>query len=59
MKPKILSKENGEKSEDKKMSKAKKCDRCGKFYEKNVVMESKGSSLGNTIGGIKYASLRR
>lgn len=35
------------------MSKAKKCDRCGKFYENNVVMESKGSVLGNTIGGIK------
>ena len=26
------------------MSKAKKCDRCGKFYEKNVVMKSKGST---------------
>lgn len=35
------------------MSKAKKCDRCGKFYEKNVVMESKGSAIGSTIGGIK------
>lgn len=35
------------------MSKAKKCDRCGKFYEKNVVMKSKGSVLGSTIGGIK------
>lgn len=35
------------------MSKAKKCDRCGKFYEKKVVMKSKGSALGNTIGGIK------
>lgn len=35
------------------MSKAKKCDRCGKFYEKNAVMESKGSVLGSTIGGIK------
>lgn len=35
------------------MSKAKKCDRCGKFYEKNAVMKSKGSVLGSTIGGIK------
>lgn len=35
------------------MSKAKKCDRCGKFYEKNVVIESKGSAFGDTIGGIK------
>lgn len=35
------------------MSKAKKCDRCGKFYEKNVVMKSIGSALGSTIGGIK------
>ena len=38
------------------MSKAKKCDRCGKFYEKNVVMESKGSVLGSTIGGINTAT---
>ena len=35
------------------MSKAKKCDRCGKFYEKNVVMKSKGSALGSIIGGIR------
>lgn len=35
------------------MSKAKKCYRCGKFYEKNVVIESKGSAFGDTIGGIK------
>lgn len=38
------------------MSKAKKCDRCGKFYEKNVVMKSKGSFLGSTIGGINTAT---
>ena len=38
------------------MSKAKKCDRCGKFYEKNVVMESKGSVIGSTIGGINTAT---
>lgn len=31
------------------MSKAKKCDRCGKFYEKNAVMESKGSVRGSII----------
>lgn len=35
------------------MSKAKKCDRCGKFYEKNVVMKSKGSVLGSIIGGFE------
>lgn len=38
------------------MSKAKKCDRCGKFYEKNAVMESKGSVRGSIIGGIKTAT---
>lgn len=38
------------------MSKAKKCDRCGKFYEKNVVMKSKCSVIGSTIGGINTAT---
>lgn len=38
------------------MSKAKKCDRCGKFYEKNVVMKSKGSALGSIIGGIETST---
>lgn len=32
--------------------KALKCDRCGKYYEKNVLVKSKGSVLGSVIGGI-------
>lgn len=38
------------------MSEAKKCDRCGKFYEENELMESKCSVLGSTIGGINTAT---
>lgn len=34
------------------MSKALKCDRCGRYYEKNVLVKSKGSVLGSVIGGI-------
>ncbi len=34
------------------MSKALKCDRCGKYYEKNVLVKSKGSVIGSVIGGI-------
>ena len=34
------------------MSEAKKCDRCGEFYEENELMESKCSVPGSTIGGI-------
>lgn len=32
--------------------KALKCDRCGKYYEKNVLVKSKGSVIGSVIGGI-------
>ena len=31
--------------------KALKCDRCGKYYEKNVLVKSKGAVLGSIIGG--------
>ena len=34
------------------MSKALKCDRCGRYYEKNVLVKSKGAVLGSVIGGI-------
>ena len=32
--------------------KALKCDRCGRYYEKNVLVKSKGSVIGSVIGGI-------
>lgn len=32
--------------------KALKCDRCGKYYEKNVLVKSKCAVLGSIIGGI-------
>lgn len=31
--------------------KALKCDRCGRYYEKNVLVKSKGSAIGSVIGG--------
>ena len=34
------------------MSKALKCDRCGKYYEKNVLVKSVGAVHGGIINGI-------
>lgn len=33
------------------MSEAKKCDRCGKYYEKNVLFKTKGSICGSVLEG--------